>query len=95
MKNGNVLFAAGSKLFLSTDNLKTYQQITVKAADGSDYVPHTPQNADNPGWYFHTLPGIVSWDVRGVEMLVWGITATSSAARVRSISTTPRTTAVP
>ena len=72
LKNGNVLFAAGSKLHLSTDNLKSYRQITVKAADGSDYQPHTPQNPDNPGWYFHTLPGILSWDVNGAEMLVWG-----------------------
>jgi len=72
LKNGNVLFATGSKLYLSTDNLKTCRQVTVKAADGSDYLPHEPQNPDNPGWYFHTLPGVISWDVDGVEMLVWG-----------------------
>jgi hypothetical protein len=35
LKNGNVLFATGAKLYLSTDNLKTYQPITVKALDGS------------------------------------------------------------
>jgi hypothetical protein len=72
LNNGNILFATGSKLYLSTDKLKTHRQITVKAADGSDYLPHKPQNADYPGWYFHTLPGVVSWDVGGVEMLVWG-----------------------
>jgi len=72
LKNGNVIFATGSKLYLSTDKLKTYQPITAKAQDGSDYVPHTPQNAANTGWYFHTLPGEVSWDVNGVEMMVWG-----------------------
>ena len=72
LKNGNILFATGSKLYLSTDKLKSCRQITVKAQDGSDYVPHTPQNPENPGWYFHTLPGIVSWDVRGTEMMVWG-----------------------
>jgi hypothetical protein len=72
LKNGNILFATGSKLYLSSDNLNSCQQITVKAQDGSDYVPHTPQNADYPGWYFHTLPGVVSWDVNGAEMLVWG-----------------------
>ncbi|MCY2988838.1 MAG: sialidase family protein [Planctomycetota bacterium] len=72
LKNGNVLFGTGSKLYLSTDNLKTYQPITVKQADGTDYLPHTPQNADNPGWYFHTLSGVISWDVNGVELLVWG-----------------------
>lgn len=72
LKNGNILFATGSKLYLSTDNLKSCQPITVKAPDGSDYMPHTPRHADHPGWYFHTLPGVISWDVNGAEMLVWG-----------------------
>ena len=72
LKNGNILFATGSKLYLSPDSLKSYRQITVKALDGSDYLPHTPQNPQNPGWYFHTLPGTVSWDVNGKEMMVWG-----------------------
>lgn len=72
LKNGNILFATGAQLYLSTDNLKTYQPITVKQADGSDYLPHTPQNGDNPGWYFHSLTGVSAWDVNGVEMLVWG-----------------------
>jgi hypothetical protein len=72
LKNGNILFATGAKLYISTDNLRSYQQIIVKAQDGSDYVPHTPKNPDLPGWYFHTLPGVVSWDVNGAEMMVWG-----------------------
>ena len=72
LKNGNILFATGAQLFLSTDNLKTYRQVTVKDSDGADYTPHSPQNADNPGWYFHPLDGIHTWDVNGKEMLVWG-----------------------
>ena len=72
LKNGNILFATGSRLYLSTDNLKTYKPVTVKDADGADYIPHTPQNADHPGWYFHPLDGVHTWDVDGVEMLVWG-----------------------
>lgn len=72
LKNGNILFATGSKIYLSTDNLKSCRPITVKAQDGSDYLPHTPQKPENPGWYFHTLPGVVSWDVNGAEMMVWG-----------------------
>ncbi len=71
-KNGNILFATGSKIFLSTDNLKTYKQITVTNADGSDFIPHTPKNPANPGWYYHPLDGVHTWDVNGVEMLVWG-----------------------
>jgi hypothetical protein len=72
LKNGNVVFATGSKLYLSTNKLKSYREVVVKAKDGSDYVPHTPKNPDLPGWYFHTLPGTVSWDVKGKEMMVWG-----------------------
>jgi hypothetical protein len=72
LKNGNILFATGPKLYLSTDSLKSCRQITIKDQDGSDYLPHTPQNPENPGWYFHTLPGTVSWDVNGREMIVWG-----------------------
>ena len=72
LKNGNVVFAVGPRLYVSTDNLKSYQPVAVKAKDGSDFVPHTPKNPANPGWYFHTLPGVVSWDVHGKEMMVWG-----------------------
>jgi len=72
LKNGNILFATGSRLFLSTDNLKSYREITVKDAHGAHYVPHTPQNPEQPGWYFHPLDGVHTWDVEGREMLVWG-----------------------
>jgi hypothetical protein len=72
LKNGNVLFATRQKLFLSTDNLKSYREIIVKNRDGSDYLPHTPKNPEQPGWYFHPLDGIHTWDIDGAEMLVWG-----------------------
>lgn len=72
LKNGNVLFATREKLFLSTDNLKTHRQIIVKDRLGNDYVPHVARNPDLPGWYFHSLDGIHTWDIDGREMLVWG-----------------------
>ena len=72
LKNGNIIFATGSKIYLSTDNLKTYHPITVKDMDGADYIPHKPQNPNLPGWYFHPLDGVHTWDVNGAEMLVWG-----------------------
>lgn len=72
LKNGNILFASRNQLFLSTDNLKTYKPITIKNLDGSDYVPHTPQKTEEPGWYFHPLDGEHTWEVDGKEMLVWG-----------------------
>lgn len=72
LKNGNILFATLNKLFLSTDNLKTYKEIIVKDRDGSDYLPHRPRNPARPGWYYHSLDGEHTFDVEGVEMLVWG-----------------------
>jgi len=72
LKNGNILFATRTRLYLSTDDLKTVKQIVVKDTNGADYNPHTPQNADAPGWYFHPLDGVHSWEVNGVEMLAWG-----------------------
>lgn len=72
LESGNVLFSALAKLYLSTDNLKTYREVTVKDADGSDYVQHAPKNPENPGWYFHSLTGVTTFDVKGKEMLIWG-----------------------
>ena len=72
LKGGNVVFATRSHLYVSDDNLRSYRPVTVKGLDGSDYLPHTPKNPDNPGWYFHTLPGVNSFDVNGTEMLIWG-----------------------
>ncbi|WP_166831214.1 WD40/YVTN/BNR-like repeat-containing protein [Thalassoroseus pseudoceratinae] len=71
-ENGNILFATRTKLYLSTDNLKTHKAIIVKDQDGKDYLPHTPKNPNRPGWYFHPLNGVHTWNVGGNEMLVWG-----------------------
>lgn len=71
-KNGNILFATRNKLFLSTDNLRSYKEIILKDKNGKDYLPHTPQNPEFPGWYFNCLTGINSWQIGGKEILVWG-----------------------
>lgn len=72
LKNGNVLFATREKLFLSTDQLQSCQEIVVKDREGRDYRPHTPRDPNQPGWYFHSLDGVHTWGVDGREMLVWG-----------------------
>lgn len=72
LKNGNIVFATLAQLFLSTDNLKTHRAITVKNFDGSDYLPHSPANPEQPGWYYHSLDGEHCFEVDGKEMLVWG-----------------------
>ena len=72
LKNGNLLFATRERLFLSTDNLATHRQIIVKTNEGADYVSHKSQNPDEPGWYYHSLDGVHTWDIDGSEVLVWG-----------------------
>jgi hypothetical protein len=72
LQSGTVVFGTGARLYRSTDRLRTIEPVTLQNADGSDYLPHTPQNPARPGWYFHTLVGTNSWLVNGVEMLVWG-----------------------
>lgn len=72
LRNGNILFATRTKLYVSTDNLASIQPVPVLRPDGSEYLPHTPQNPDQPGWYFHPLSGVNSWEVDGRELLVWG-----------------------
>jgi hypothetical protein len=72
LKNGNILFATRERLFLSTDNLNTHREVIVKDRQGRDYLPHKPLNPDLPGWYFHSLDGIHTWEIDGKEMLVWG-----------------------
>lgn len=72
LENGNILFATRTRLYLSTDNLGSYKEIIVKDTDGSDYLPHRPIDPEKPGWYFHSLDGVHTWDVGGSEMLVWG-----------------------
>ncbi len=72
LKNGNIVFATPNRIFVSNDNLQSYEEITLQNTDGSPYLPHTPQNPERPGWYFHTLPGINSWEIDGREIMVWG-----------------------
>lgn len=72
LKNGNILFATRQRLYLSEDNLKSFREIIVQDRDGKDYLPHTPKDPDQPGWYFHPLDGIHTWEIDGSEMLVWG-----------------------
>ena len=72
LKNGNILFATRNRLYLSSDNLKTINEVTVQNPDGSDYLPHKPLNPKQPGWYFHPLDGVHTWEIEGKEMLVWG-----------------------
>lgn len=70
--NGNIVFATMHRIFVSTDNLKTYRERIVKDTDGSDYIPHTPVNPTLTGDYFYALDGVNTYDVKGNEFLIWG-----------------------
>lgn len=70
--NGNLVFATRDHLFVTKDQLKTIQEVTVKDRDGSDYIPHTPRDPEKAGWYFYSLDGASTFDVKGTEMLIWG-----------------------
>lgn len=70
--NGTILFATQNKLYRTTDKLTALEELRVTSADGSDYVPHTPKDPSNPGWYFMSLSGVNVWEVDGREMAVWG-----------------------
>lgn len=72
LKNGNVLFATLNKIYLSTDNLKSYNEVTVQDQDGNKLPAHKPLDPSKPGWYFHPLDGEHTWEIDGKEILVWG-----------------------
>ncbi len=73
LENGNLVFATQRRIFLATDNLATIREITVRDRDGSDYRPHTLREGEVPGWYFYSLDGIHTFQVKDVgEMLIWG-----------------------
>ena len=73
LKNGNILFATGAKLYLSTDNLKT---LPADHGEGSGRLGLPPAHAAEPG----ESPAGTSTRSRassrgtcnGAEMLVWG-----------------------
>jgi hypothetical protein len=72
LRNGVILFGVGARLYRATNRLRTIAPVTVRHADGTDYLPHTPHDPARPGWYFHTLSGVNTWTVNGGEMVVWG-----------------------
>lgn len=72
LENGNLVFATRAKIYLSTDNLKTFRELVVIDKDGGEYRPHTPRDPNKGGWYFYSLDGVHTWKVDGKEMLIWG-----------------------
>ncbi len=70
--NGNIVFATLTKIYLSTDNLKSYKEIIVKDRKGKGFVPHTPKDPAKPGSHFYSLDGIHTHMVEGKEIMIWG-----------------------
>ena len=63
-ENGNITFCGHRKVFISTDNLATYSQITVYDRAGDLFTPATDGNFSNAGYQFI--------NIGGREHLVWG-----------------------
>ena len=72
LANGNLVFGTKSKLYLSTDNLKTHREIIVRDLDGSEYQPAAPRDVKRAPSSFYPLDGIHTFQVAGKEMLIWG-----------------------
>ena len=72
LENGNVVFATPHRIFLGTNRLRTVRELTDKDRNGRDYRPPAPRNPSNAGWYFYSLDGVNTFDVKGREMLIWG-----------------------
>ena len=69
--NGNILIGFEKTVFLSTDNLATINEITIKDIGGGDFVATT-----NSHYFFMYRPDVV---VGGTEMFVWGTYSTAVA----------------
>jgi len=75
--NGNVIFADRNKVYLSTNNLTTYAETTVKGIDGNTFVPDAGSTND-----FRTIGCSDSIHIGGVEVLAWGVYTENSSANV-------------
>ena len=71
-ENGNIVFATERKIYVSTDDLASYREVTLLDRDGSEYEVHQLRENEVPGYYFYSLDGIHTFDVKGKEMLIWG-----------------------
>jgi len=72
LASGSIVFATRTKIYVSTDNLKSYRELTIKGRDNRAYLPHTPVDPNNPGAYFYSLDGMHTFKTDGGEMLIWG-----------------------
>jgi len=72
LKNGSVLFATQNKLYRGSDDLQNIDEIPVLDQAGQAYPSHKPIDPNKPGWYFHPLDGVHTWEIDGKEIVVWG-----------------------
>lgn len=71
-ENGNIVFATQRHIYVSTDNLATYREVTVLDRHGKEYPPHPLRGGEKPGFYFYSLDGVHTHTVQGKEMMIWG-----------------------
>lgn len=78
-KNGNILFATHDKVFLSKDNLSTYNEIIPTGIDGNAFTPTTYNN-------FFGLIWEGGLEIDGVEVLMWGNYSTEEGTEYTNIN---------
>jgi len=72
LENGRLIFATQRKIYSANEDLSEIREITVTGLDGKPYHPHKLREGEKPGWYFYSLDGIHTFDVKGKEILIWG-----------------------
>ena len=72
LENGRLIFATQRKIYSASEDLSEIREITVTGLDGKPYHPHKLREGEKPGWYFYSLDGIHTFDVKGKEILIWG-----------------------
>jgi hypothetical protein len=82
LRNGKVVFATPRQIFVASQDLSSVRELTVQDRRGKDYRPHRLVEGEKPGWYFYSLDGIHTFDVRGREILIWGNYANVSTGPV-------------
>ncbi len=80
--NGKVVFATARQIFIGNKDLSQIRELTVQDRRGRNYLPHKLSDGEKPGWYFYSLDGIHTFDVRGQEILIWGNYANVSTGPV-------------
>ena len=73
LEDGSIVFATQRRIFQAAADLSEIEERIVLDESGEPYAIHPLRENEVPGWYFYSLDGIHTFEVKGVgEMLIWG-----------------------